>query len=178
MKKRARQTVDGLLAMIDKKSGGMSQISLGMDWAGGLEEYPMFAQLAGLETFSLAYSLWQEPKYLKAAERIAGFLRNAMSAPDGGFYTSTGSHKFNPGVDKRRYARENGQAILALTHLYTSNADKELLEFAEEQARWVIENRSLPDGGFRHDKQDQGGPYLADSLSMAPGNAGIVSGGW
>ena len=164
---RAKQTIDGLIAMVDEKSGGVSQISLGMDWAGALEEFPMFAQQAGLEAFSLAYSLWQEPKYLKAAERVSNFLRETMSAKDGGFYTSTGSHNFDPGVDRNRYARENGQAILALTQLYNSNGDSDLLAFAERQAEWVIDNRSLGKGGFRHDKVDYGGPYLVDSLSMA-----------
>ncbi|NNE62811.1 MAG: thioredoxin domain-containing protein [Gammaproteobacteria bacterium] len=164
--KRARQTIDGLIAMVDKDSGGVSQISLAMDWNKGLEEYPMFAQLAGLQAFSLAYSLWQEPRYLHAAQRVSDFLRNTMSAEDGGFYTSTGAHNFNPGVDRRRYARENGQAILALTHLYNVTGDSALLEFIERQAQWVLDNRSLDSGGFRHDRVDQGGPYLVDSLSM------------
>ena len=164
---RAKQTIDGLIAMIDKHSGGVSQISLGMDWDDGLEEYPMFAQLAGLEAFSLAYSLWKEPKYLEAAEKVSLFLRNTMSAPDGGFYTSTGSHNFNPGIDQKRYSRENGQAILALTYFYYANADNDLLGFIESQARWVLKNRGFPGGGFQHDKNDLNGPFLSDSLSMA-----------
>ena len=31
----------------------------------------------------------------------------------------------------------------------------------------MIDNRALPDGGFRHAEQDKGGPYLADNVEMA-----------
>lgn len=164
---RARQTIDGLLGMIDSSNGGMSQISLGMDWKEALEEFPMFAQEAGIYAFSLAYSLWGDPRYLDAAKQIVGFLENTMAAPDGGFYTSSGAHNFNPGVDKRRYARENGQAIAALAAYYDASGDQHALHLAERQARWVIANRSIDGGGFRHDAIDQGGPYLVDSLTMA-----------
>ena len=35
------------------------------------------------------------------------------------------------------------------------------------RARWVLANRALPGGGFRHAEQDKGGPYLADNVEMA-----------
>src|SRR5262249_31424876 len=31
---------------------------------------------------------------------------------------------------------------------------------------WVIRNRFLPGGGFKHDAQDPAGPYLGDTLAM------------
>jgi uncharacterized protein YyaL (SSP411 family) len=164
---RARQTIDGLIGMIDADNGGMSQISLSMDWDRALPEFPMFAQEAGLETFSLAYALWGEQRHLDAAQRIVGFLDDTMRASDGGFYTSTGSHNFEPGVDRRRYARENGQAIRALAQLHDFSGDADALRLAEQQARWVLANRRLDSGGFRHDDVDSGGPYLVDSLAMA-----------
>ena len=165
--RRARQTIDGLLGMIDTGNGGMSQISLGMDWQQALEEYPMFAQEAGISALSLAYSLWGEKRYLDAARQIVDFLENTMAAPDGGFYTSTGAHNFNPGIDKRRYSRENGQAIAALAAFYDASGEQRVLQLAERQAHWVIANRGMKDGGFRHDQVDQAGPYLVDSLTMA-----------
>jgi len=33
--------------------------------------------------------------------------------------------------------------------------------------RWMLANRALPDGGFRHDAQDVAGPYLGDTIAMA-----------
>ncbi|MEQ1473962.1 MAG: hypothetical protein ABLQ96_09070, partial [Candidatus Acidiferrum sp.] len=32
---------------------------------------------------------------------------------------------------------------------------------------WVMANRALPGGGFRHDAIDRSGPYLGDTVSMA-----------
>jgi uncharacterized protein YyaL (SSP411 family) len=37
---------------------------------------------------------------------------------------------------------------------------------AVQAARWVIVHRALPGGGFRHDQQDEAGPYLGDTLAM------------
>src|SRR5204863_286532 len=41
-----------------------------------------------------------------------------------------------------------------------------VLAIAERAAKWVIDNRALPDGGFRHGEKDRGGPYLGDTLAM------------
>ena len=30
----------------------------------------------------------------------------------------------------------------------------------------MIDNRALPDGGFRHGEKDRGGPFLGDTLAM------------
>ncbi len=51
--------------------------------------------------------------------------------------------------------------------LYSANGDGKTLMEAVDAATWVMRNRSLADGGFRHDAQDAGGPYLGDSLAMA-----------
>ena len=40
------------------------------------------------------------------------------------------------------------------------------LTIAERAAKWVIANRALPDGGFRHGEKDRGGPFLGDTLAM------------
>ena len=41
-----------------------------------------------------------------------------------------------------------------------------MLAIAERAAKWVIANRALPDGGFRHGEKDRGGPFLGDTLAM------------
>ena len=167
MEQRARETITRLIDMLHKDHGGMSQISLQMDWSNPLGEYPMFAQEAGLTAFSLAYARWGDRKYLDAADRLYKFLSSRMKAPDGGFYTSYGEQNFNPGVDRNRYARENGQAIAALASYYDATGKNEVLDLAISTAEWVINNRSLPNGGFSHAKNDTGGPFLADNLAMA-----------
>lgn len=167
MEQRTHETLSSLINMIDKEHGGLSQISLQMDWGSPLEEYPMFAQEAGLTAFSLAYARWGDEKFLAAADQLYNFLSVKLNASDGGFYTSFGAHNFNPGVDHHRYARENGQAIAALASYYDATGKPEVLALAIRNAEWVIKNRSLPDGGFRHDASDKGGPYLADTLTMA-----------
>ena len=36
-------------------------------------------------------------------------------------------------------------------------------------ANWIVKNRDLPGGGFRHDEKDSFGPYLGDTLAMGRG---------
>src|SRR3954470_15213124 len=62
--------------------------------------------------------------------------------------------------------RENGWAISGLIVYYNVSNDPKVLEVAERSARWVIANRALPNGGFRHGEKDRGGPFLGDSLAM------------
>jgi hypothetical protein len=55
-----------------------------------------------------------DPTYRAAADRLFGFLKQTLAAPGGGFYASMGMAEGQPGVDKRQYARETGQAIQGL----------------------------------------------------------------
>lgn len=164
---RARESVLGLARLIDKETGAVSQVSTELDWSRPHREFPMFAQEAGLATFSRAYALWGDAASREAANRVYEFLVSTMRDPDGGFYTSMGLERGEPGVDRRRYARENGSAVIALTAYHDGTGNSEALEFAVAAARWVIENRSLAGGGFRHARVDEGGPYLVDQLAMA-----------
>ena len=49
---------------------------------------------------------------------------------------------------------------------YDVTNDPKVLAIAERAAKWVIDNRALPDGGFRHGEKDRGGPFLGDTLAM------------
>ena len=71
-----------------------------------------------------------------------------------------------PRIDKNLYARENGWAISGLAAYYNVTNDAKALAIAERAAKWVIDNRALPDGGFRHGEKDRGGPFLGDTLAM------------
>src|SRR5207253_9731682 len=71
-----------------------------------------------------------------------------------------------PRIDRNLYGRENGWAISGLSAYYDVTNDPNALAIAERAATWVIANRTLPDGGFRHGDKDRGGPLLGDTLAM------------
>jgi uncharacterized protein YyaL (SSP411 family) len=152
--------------MIDK-TGALDQVNLKPDWSEPAHEFPMFAQEAGLAAYSRAWTMFGDAAYRQAADRIFGFLRDKMAAPDGGFYASYGMSEGEPGVDRRLYTRETAQATAGLLAYYDATGVVEARDLAVRSARWALENRTLPDGGFRHAEQDKGGPYLADNVEMA-----------
>ena len=112
---RLKRTLTAQIALIDRESGGISQVSLKPDWSQPSLEFPMFAQQAALSAYARAAVLFDDPTYRAAADRIFGFLKNTLAGPGGGFYASMGMAEGQPGVDKRQYARETGQAIQGLT---------------------------------------------------------------
>ena len=153
--------------MIDKSTGAMNQVNLKPDWSEPAREFPMFAQEAGLAAYARAWTMFGDPAYRQAADRIYGFLRGTLAAPGGGFYASLGMSEGEPGVDRRLYARETAQAVAGLLAYYDATGVVAARELAVSGARWVLANRALPAGGFRHAEQDKGGPYLADNVEMA-----------
>src|SRR5262249_29645779 len=44
--------------------------------------------------------------------------------------------------------------------------DAKALASAERAAKWVLANRTRPDGGFDHSAKDRGGPFIGDTLAM------------
>lgn len=193
--KIARQTLDGALQLIDPIWGGMYQYSTDGDWRHPHFEKIMQIQADAMRLYAMAYGQFHEPRYRKAAEDIHRYLKAFLQSPEGGFYVSQdadlvkGKHGGDyfaqsdadrrkrgiPQIDKHLYARENGWAIQALAALYDATGDREYLQVAETAARWVLKNRLLPDGGFRHDAADRGGPYLEDTLSMGRAFAGLYT---
>jgi hypothetical protein len=71
-----------------------------------------------------------------------------------------------PRVDTHCYARENGWAIQGVVAYYVHTQNPADLEAARRAADWVIANRSIDGGGFRHGESDASGPYLGDTLTM------------
>lgn len=163
---RVKKTLTAMTGLIDKQSGGISQVSLKPDWSKPSLEFPMFAQEGALEAYARASVMFADHAYRAAADRIFGFLATRLAAPDGGFYASMGMAAGEPGVDTREYARETGQAIQGLAAYHDSTGNMEALKLASSAADWALKERSLPGGGFRHAAQDSAGPYLADSLEM------------
>jgi uncharacterized protein YyaL (SSP411 family) len=166
---RLRRSLTAMIALIDKDSGGISQVTIKPDWSAPSLEFPMFAQQAALSAYARASVMFADPAYRDAADRLFGFLKNTMAGPNGGFYASMGMADGQPGVDKRQYARETGQAIQGLAAYADATGSKDALALASAAADWALRDRSLQGGGFRHAERDQAGPYLADSIEMAAG---------
>jgi uncharacterized protein YyaL (SSP411 family) len=183
---RARQTLDAAIALIDPLWGGVFQYSEAGSWAHPHFEKIMSFQAQYIRQYSQAYALWKDPKYLAAARDIERYLTSFLASPDGAFYVSqdadldhdTDGHTYYalgdadrrklgmPRIDRNIYARENGWAISGLVAFYDVTDDPKVLAIAEKAAKWVNDNRALPDGGFRHGDKDRGGPYLGDTLAM------------
>ena len=184
--KRARQTLDAAVALIDPIWGGVFQYSEAGSWSHPHFEKIMSFQAQYLRQYSQAYALWKDPKYLAAARDIERYLAAFLTSPDGAFYVSqdadldhdTDGHTYYalpdgerrklgmPRIDKNVYARENGWAISGLAAYYDIANDPKALEIAVRSAKWVIDNRALPNGGFRHGDKDRGGPFLGDTVAI------------
>jgi uncharacterized protein YyaL (SSP411 family) len=186
LERMARETLGAQLNLLDPAWGGVYQYSTDGDWVHPHFEKIMQMQAENLRIYALAYALWHDETYLKAANRIRDYLREFLTSPDGSFYTSQdadlidGEHSAAyfqlgdserrkqgiPRIDKHVYSRENGWAIDALTVLYSVTGEQGSLADAIRAAHWICDHRTLPEGGFRHDETDPSGPYLGDTLSM------------
>ncbi|MGA2136545.1 MAG: DUF255 domain-containing protein [Bryobacteraceae bacterium] len=182
----ARETLAQQRKLIDPVWGGVYQYSVGGDWDQPHFEKIMAFQANDLRIYALAYQQWKDPADLQSAREIARYLRDFLTSPEGSFYTSQdadlidGKHSADyfklddaarrskgiPRIDRHRYARENGWAIAALATLYQVTKDQADLDAAVRAANWVVANRAIPGGGFRHDVKDEAGPYLDDTLAM------------
>ncbi|MBV9698255.1 MAG: thioredoxin domain-containing protein, partial [Gammaproteobacteria bacterium] len=183
---RARQTLDANLALIDPVWGGVYQYSDAVDWSSPHYEKLLAFQADDLRLYSLAWARWHDPHYLEAAHALHRYLVDFLLSPEGAFYVSQDAdlsgkvtgHEFYaagdearralgvPRVDTHRYARENGWVITALCRFHDVTGEAAPLAEARRAARWVQTHRALPGGGFRHGENDDGGPFLNDTLAM------------
>ncbi len=184
--KMARGALDGEINLVDPHFGGVYQYSTDGDWMHPHFEKIMQTQAENMRIFSLGYKIFKDQRYLTAAQSIAQYLNDFLTAPDGGFYTSqdadlkAGEHSGEyfslnkaerlklgiPTIDKHVYARENGWAINSFCELYAACGDPVYLARAVLAADYMLANRTLPNGGFRHGETDNGGPFLGDTLAM------------
>jgi len=185
----ARQTLRQSFNLIDPAWGGVYQYSDKADWKSPHYEKLMSFQATYLTLYSLAHAQWKTPEYRDAADRIYRYMVDFLTAPDGAFYVSQdadsvqGDHGADffvldaaqrktrpmPKVDTNKYARENGWAIAAMAAYHDATGEKDALDRAVRAANWVVQNRALQGGGFRHAEVDKGGPFLGDTLAMAQG---------
>jgi uncharacterized protein YyaL (SSP411 family) len=159
--KRARQTLDAAIALIDPVWGGVFQYSEAGSWNRQHFEKIMSFQAQYLRQYSQAYALWKDPKHLAAARDVERYLTSFLLGQDGAFYVSqdadldhdTDGHRYYalpdaerrklglPRIDKNRYARENGWAISGLTAYYDVTSDPKVLAIAERAAQWRQRSR-------------------------------------
>ncbi len=189
-----KQTLKAQEALFDPTWGGVYQYSTDGDWAHPHFEKIMTVQSNNLRLYALAAAA--DPSWTHDVGEVRRFLAAFLTSPVGAFYTSQdadsvpGQHSADffalddagrrtlpmPRVDQHSYARENGWAIAAFAQAYAVTGEADTLARALKAANWVVANRSLPGGGFRHDEAapapDVGGPYLDDTLAM--GNAELA----
>ncbi|MGH8238542.1 MAG: thioredoxin domain-containing protein [Steroidobacteraceae bacterium] len=181
-----RRTLTAALKLVDPAWGGVYQYSTDSDWDHPHFEKIMAMQAEPLRLYALGYGQFRDERYLKAVRDIHRYVTTFLGSPEGAFYTSQdadlvkGEHSEKyfalddaarrklgiPAVDKHRYSRENGWMIQALATAYTVTCERVYLDDAQRAARWIVANRSLAGGGFRHDEKDVAGPYLEDTLAM------------
>ncbi len=182
----ARQTLTAQLNLLDPAWGGVYQYSTDGDWKHPHFEKIMAMQAENLRVFAQGWQVWRDPAYLHAAQEIHRFLVTFLLSPEGAFYTSqdadlvAGQHSAAyfrlddkgrrklgvPRVDTHVYARENGWAIHAFVILYEATGEQRYLEEARRATDWIVKNRSVPNGGFRHD-EGNAAVYLGDTLAMS-----------
>jgi uncharacterized protein YyaL (SSP411 family) len=68
-------------------------------------------------------------------------------------------------VDTHLYTRETAWAATALLALHAATGEEAHLRDARKSAEWILANRAIDGGGFRHDASDVAGPYLGDSVA-------------
>ena len=116
----------------------------------------------------------QDDSFLEAAHDIFRYLDSFMLDSGGGYYTSQDAdlslevdgHAFFPLSDNERralgipridthiYTRENAWLIRALLDYYNASGNQEAFDRALGAARFIIEHRRLPGGGFSHGDND------------------------
>ena len=185
--KRVADTLHSATGLLDPVWGGAYQYSVGGHWSEPHFEKLIAVQASFIREYSLAYAQTHNPEDLAAAQSAHRFVHNFLSDEhSGAFFVSQDADirdgedneayfKLDdkgrraqgiPRIDKHEYARENGWVISALCQLYAVSGDASALSEAQRAARWTVDHRSLPGGGFRHNEADPAGPYLGDTLAM------------
>jgi uncharacterized protein YyaL (SSP411 family) len=182
-----RQTLSNARAIVDPVWGGIFQYSDDGTWTSPHYEKIMSSQANAVRLYATAYTLLGDDAFRATAEQIAGYMLTHLKAPEGGFYPSQdadlsaeikGKEFYamgdaerrklgEPRIDRNLYAREAGWAISALVALHEATGEEKWLAAAKDAARWAIAQRLMPSGGWRHDAEDAGGPFMTTNLAMA-----------
>ena len=183
---RARRTLSAALNLLDPAWGGFYQYSTHRDWV-----HPHFekrTELQGdyLRIYTLGWAQLGEPEYLNAAKATAGYARRFLAAPDGGFYASQdadlkqGEHSEDyfalgdtermamgvPRIAPQTFARETAAMVEGLATLAEYSGDRQALIEADRNGRWLMAERRLPGGGYRHGAESDQRLHLGVQLRV------------
>jgi thiol:disulfide interchange protein DsbD len=172
-----KTVLDSQQATIDKVWGGIFNDE-------GNYQKTTDLQAKELKTFTDAYVVLNDPAYLATAKSIVNYIFKFLTSPEGAFYSSQESykgveaetyyklddqqrHKLGlPLVNTHIYAATNGLMINALANYYMASGDNASLENALKATHWIIDNLSIPGGGFRHELKTNNVINLNDTLAM------------
>ncbi|MEO7547567.1 MAG: DUF255 domain-containing protein [Ramlibacter sp.] len=173
-------------ALIDPAWGGVYQYSTHSDWKHPHYEKIMETQAIAMRSYAHGYKAFGDAAYLQSAQSVRRYVARFLTAPDGTFYTSQDADRVPgeqgdaffalgdaervkrgiPRVDTHVYSRENGWMIEALAELFMASGERAVLDDALRAANRIVAIRGNPDGSFRHDTKDKGGPFFGDNLAM------------
>ncbi|MGQ0798721.1 MAG: DUF255 domain-containing protein [Pseudomarimonas sp.] len=184
-KARALQTLNAAIALLDPAWGGFYQYSTGGDW-----QHPHFEKLTTLQAeylrmYALAYAHTGEQRFLDVALAAKRYSEQFLADESGAFYVSQdadlrpGEHSAEyfaltdterrklgiPRVDRNLYTQQTASMAEAYGVLHEVTGDESPPFAAVRAAEWILAERALAGGGFRHGEVDNGGPFLADTLA-------------
>jgi uncharacterized protein YyaL (SSP411 family) len=178
-RERVLLTLDRQEAIIDPVWGGVCQYSTDGDWQHPHHEKLMTVQAGAIANYAEAYALTRDPRWMKEAQLVRGFVDHFLTGSDGAFLTTmdadlnaheppgsgkayvTGNAYYAmddagrralglPRVDAHAYGRENGLAIDAYVTLYEATGDATALEAAKKAAARVLATHEADGGGVTH----------------------------
>jgi uncharacterized protein YyaL (SSP411 family) len=193
---RALATLDKETKLLDPVWGGMYQYSTGGDWDHPHFEKIVPVQAGAVANFAQAYAATGDKRWLDAAKDVTRYVRDFLTAPDGGFYSSqdadlvthddppqwTDGHEFYalddagrrakgvPRIDANVYADRNGMLIQSLCALFEASRDADALAAARRAAARVAKSHAAPFDGLTHVDAKETPPFsvlhLADQVEM------------
>jgi uncharacterized protein YyaL (SSP411 family) len=190
--KRAEQTLEAELAMIDPVWGGMYQYSTDGDWAHPHYEKLMTVTAGALENYADAYTRTKNARWLEAVKLLRKYIDEHMTSKEGGFYATQDAdlnahvrgkpylsgHDYYaksdaerralgfPRIDTHEYPRENGMVVQAYAKL-----DASAIESAKRAATRILSTHASPKSKLlAHDSERlEDVRHLADNAHFALG---------
>ncbi len=178
----AKLTLYRALALQDRIWGGIYQYAT-QNWHRPHYVMTMNNQAGYLRIYSIAHATWGNRVFRDAAILIRSYLSRFLLSPQQAFYAGQTDqidqcdirfyyasnenqrwHHGLPEIDTRVLTRENGWAIEALACCHEFCSDAASLQLAINAANWIVEHRTVADGGFR--MEDKLSYRLADTLAM------------
>ena len=189
-RRRAEQTLAGVLNLLDPVWGGCSQYSTHHGWKHPHFEKIAAVQAAALASFPQAWRRTGDARWREAADGVRRFILDWLATAEGPFVTSLdadatrpdgstvkGERYWNlddagrrriglPKVDRSVYADWNGLLIHALASHPDATGERAGLLAAARSARHLLATHQEPSGAFRHGAAPDPILHLRDNAGM------------